>query len=77
MLGLEEGVFCDMATKTKIPMSINDKPENGCVKYKRRTSGKRSMLVARILQAKNVSSDNISFSIYKLEYLYSQILMAL
>ncbi|KAG0271444.1 hypothetical protein BGZ95_000732 [Linnemannia exigua] len=42
-----------MATKTKIPMCIDDKQDNGCVKYKRR--------------AKNMSSDDISFSTYDLE----------
>ncbi|KAF9961514.1 hypothetical protein BGZ72_003352 [Mortierella alpina] len=68
MLSLEEGVFCDMATKTKIPMCTDDKQEDGCVNYKRRFTGKRSLSPSRTLQAKNVSSDDISFSTYDLEY---------
>ncbi|KAF9545302.1 hypothetical protein EC957_011056 [Mortierella hygrophila] len=34
MLSLEEGIFCDMSTKTKIPLCTDDN-QKGCVKYNR------------------------------------------
>ncbi|KAF8924516.1 hypothetical protein BGZ47_003958, partial [Haplosporangium gracile] len=75
MLSLEEGIFCDMFTKTKIPLCTDD-IQKGCVKYNRQggRSNRGGALRAapttatRTLQAVNVSRDDISFLNYNLEY---------
>ncbi|KAG0247623.1 hypothetical protein BG011_001148 [Mortierella polycephala] len=67
MLSLEEGIFCDMVTKTKLPICGRGKKEH-CVKYndnRRSNNGGRGQ---RTMAANNVSRDDISFNSYDLQY---------
>jgi hypothetical protein len=67
MLSLKQGIFCDMITKTKIPICGRGKKEN-CVKYIRDQQKGYSRL-QRTLTANNVSRIDITFNTYELEYL--------
>ncbi|KAG0244997.1 hypothetical protein BG011_002827 [Mortierella polycephala] len=65
MLSLKEGVFCDMFTKTKVPICGRGEKE-GCVNYNRRLS--RAGRAQRTMAANSVSRDSISHDSYELEY---------
>jgi hypothetical protein len=72
-LSLEEGIFCDMHTKTKIPICGKGKID-GCVKYNsgqlRNNSGqlKKGLRPQRYLTTQNVTRGAISYDSYDLEY---------
>ncbi|KAF9580997.1 hypothetical protein BGW38_002143 [Lunasporangiospora selenospora] len=71
MLSLSEGVFCDMETKTKIPL-CHDGQTTGCMKYDRvqgkmNSRGRRGP-PQRFLAPHNVSREAVSFDSYKVEY---------
>ncbi|KAF9984541.1 hypothetical protein BGZ75_003894 [Mortierella antarctica] len=73
MLSLEEGVFCDMVTKTKLPICGRGQNDQ-CVKYhdNRRSNNRGrpggSRRAQRTIAANNVSRDDISFNSYDLQY---------
>ncbi|KAG0315040.1 hypothetical protein BGZ99_007702 [Dissophora globulifera] len=69
MLSLEEGIFCDMVTKTKLPICSPDMKDR-CVSYNSnhgpasgRARGQRN------LTANKLSRDEVSFDSYELHYL--------
>ncbi|KAF9415755.1 hypothetical protein BGZ76_004757 [Entomortierella beljakovae] len=66
MLSLKEGVFCDMDTKTKVPICRDGKTKN-CMKYNHEKS-KGSTHPRRVLTAANVTGTPMSFDSFDLEY---------
>ncbi|KAF9585699.1 hypothetical protein BGW38_001183 [Lunasporangiospora selenospora] len=71
MLSLSEGIFCDMETKSKIPLCRNGQTA-GCMKYDRvqgrmNSRGRRGP-PQRFLAPLNVSREVASFDSYKVEY---------
>ncbi|KAF9585319.1 hypothetical protein BGW38_002904 [Lunasporangiospora selenospora] len=71
MLSLSERIFCDMETKTKIPLCREDQT-TGCMKYDRSLGKKNALgrrgLPKRSLAPLNVSREAASFDSYEVEY---------
>ncbi|KAF9103542.1 hypothetical protein BGX27_010539 [Mortierella sp. AM989] len=65
MLSLEQGIFCDMVTKTKMQICGRGKKE-GCVKYN--CSQNKLGRPQRTMTANSVSRNDISHGSYDLEY---------
>ncbi|KAF9952408.1 hypothetical protein BGZ72_006309 [Mortierella alpina] len=68
MLSLQEGVFCDMTTKTKVPICRDGQTE-GCMVYEHSRRSKRSLHNAQgSATAVNVTQEALSYRFYNLEY---------
>ncbi|KAF9343250.1 hypothetical protein BGX26_006031 [Mortierella sp. AD094] len=65
MLSLEQWIFCDMITKTKVPICGHGK-EEGCVEYNRGQN--KLSRPQRTMTANNVSCRDISYDSYDLKY---------
>ncbi|KAF9961222.1 hypothetical protein BGZ72_004363 [Mortierella alpina] len=66
MLNPNEGIFCDMTTKAKVPMCNGIRTE-GCMDYSR-LQKRDSTALNRNLVARNVPANDISFRSFQLEY---------
>ncbi|KAF9277031.1 hypothetical protein BGZ68_009578 [Mortierella alpina] len=67
MLSLQEGIFCDMATKTKVPMRRDGQTE-GCIIYGDSRSIKRDSHIHGVVRAVNASQEILSHNYFSLEY---------
>ncbi|KAF9939684.1 hypothetical protein BGZ67_009037 [Mortierella alpina] len=65
MVNTREGIFCDMTTKTKVPMCDSNRTER-CMDFSRLQ--KRDPALYRNLEAKNVPPNLISYSSFQIEY---------
>lgn len=67
MLSLQEGIFCDMATKTKVPICRDGQTE-GCIVYDDSRSIKRDSHMHGVVRAVNASEEILSHNYFNLEY---------
>ncbi|CAO3566019.1 unnamed protein product [Mortierella alpina] len=68
MLSLQEGIFCDMATNTKVPICRNGQTA-GCMLYDNNRYGKRNLHgLHGTATAVNVSQEALAHTSYSLEY---------
>ncbi|KAF9572938.1 hypothetical protein EC968_009244 [Mortierella alpina] len=66
MVNTKEGIFCDMTTKTKVPLCDSSRTE-GCMDHSHLQKRDHPAL-SQNLYAKNVPKDLVSFESYQIEY---------